>query len=199
MKEVKEGKIKKVVKCIEKIPLTNIDIKKYFSNADIYKYDDLRYTQDLDELFKNNNYFFILYLVGEQNYGHWCLFIKINENVVEFFSSYGDKCDSQLKYNSKELNQKLKQQPYLTQLVKKSKYKLVNNKKKFQKEDTSGDVSTCGRHCCFRLKAFLNNNMNINTYCKFMEILKEKMIMDYDKIVSLLINKIDQEFYKSVS
>jgi hypothetical protein len=55
------------------------------------------------------------------------------------------------------------------------------------KRDT--DISTCGRHDCFRLYTILKYDMDLNTYYNMMVDLKKKTGMNYDEIVSEYIPK----------
>lgn len=102
----------------------------------------------------------VLLYVTHDNYGHWCCVFKINDNTVEFFDSYGRIVDDMIgKINKAIENQNHERLPYLSKLMKESRYNLEYNDYKLQKKDSN--VTTCGRHVICRL---ICRDMNIDEY-----------------------------------
>ena len=164
------------------------DIKTYFPNSKILTNEEIGDYNSIDELMPNNpDWIFILYQQSP-NYGHWCLLTKKN-NMLNYFDSYGGNIDDPLNWISKEKQEKLNEKPYLTELIKKSNYDCEYNGIDFQSEKNS-KISTCGRHCCLRLKTLLNNDLDLDSHIDLMKGIKGKTKMTYDEIVSDLINKI---------
>ena len=131
----------------EKYELTGEDIKKFIPDCLIIAYHNLKNYNSIDEIFNKYNTLFLLYETKE-NYGHWCVLNRINNNTIEFFDPYGYKLDQELKYSNYNLNDK--GAPHLTDLFNNSNYKVYSNIYKFQKEKK--DVNTCARHCIVRTK-----------------------------------------------
>ncbi len=171
---------------IENTPMSDSDIKKYFKDATIYKYNELVDFQDIDELFENTPYFFLLYL-DSKNSGHWCVCAQDKENnTLYMFDSYGYKPDDELSFvGCKERKQLGTTHTYLTNLFNKSKYTVFYNNFDYQGKTSQ----TCGRHCCFFLLNHLNNNMDLEDYYKYMKKIHEKTKYTYDEIVSKYITK----------
>jgi len=165
------------------------DIQYYFPNARIMTVPELKkYNTIYDLMPKNKDYIFLLY-EHKKNYGHWTLLIR-NNNNLEYFDSYGGKVDNPVSWISKELQNKLDVKPYLTQLIDNTpNLKVEYNGFDFQNKKDY-DISTCGRHCCLRLKTFLQNNFNLDDYIDFMKQIKKKTKLNYDDIVSEIISKI---------
>lgn len=168
------------------VPMSDSDIKKYFPNNKIYKYNELAQFNNIDQLLpKNKDGVFILYQ-DSPNSGHWCLVTKYNDHI-EMFDSYGQKnIDDELLWISKDERRKLKtNKPHLTRLLNNCPYKVIFNGFKYQQQDN--DIMTCGRHCCMRLLALLKGGINLQDYHKGMNKLKNKSKMTFDEIVSNII------------
>ena len=172
---------------IEVKPMTDADIKHYFPKSKILTNEEIGNYNSIDELLPNNtDWVFILYQQSP-NYGHWCLLTKKN-NMLNYFDSYGGNIDDPLNWISKEKRNKLNEEPYLTELINNSNYDCEYNGVDFQSENSK--ISTCGRHCCLRLKTLLNNDLDMDEYIDLMKGMKKRTKMTYDEIVSDLINKI---------
>lgn len=173
---------------IEKSSLSDADINYYFPKACIISYNELKNYYTINMLLpKKTDYIFLLFRQTE-NSGHWCLLSRHN-NLIEFFDSYGNTPAKILEW-TKDINESLDQSiPYLDILLKKSKIKVVYNPIDYQNEKDNS-ISTCGRHCCFRLYTILKYDMNLNDYYDMMKALKKKTKKDYDEIVSLYLQRI---------
>lgn len=178
----------KEVDKIEYKPMSDSDIDYYFPESKILTNEEIGKFNTIDELLPNKtDWVFILYQQSP-NYGHWCLLTKKN-NILNFFDSYGGDVDNPIKWISKSKQRELNEKPFLTNLINKSKYKYVYNGIDFQ-NNKNNKISTCGRHCCLRLKTLLYNNLDMDDYIDLMNGIKDKTKMTFDEIVSDLINKI---------
>jgi len=146
-------------------PISTVDIRNIL-NTPVFQYDDLKNLNSIDDVLPREKDAVILYVRNENsNIGHWTVLSRIGD-VVEYFDSYGE-----MPQNKDVIN-----------LVRKSGYKLIINKKRFQKLQM-----TCGFHCIFRVFCLLYKNMNLNDYINFM-----KTPTDHDRAVifyiSMLVN-----------
>jgi hypothetical protein len=142
----------------------------------IILYSDIHKFKSIDQLLKPYNNAVILYQT-KPNYGHWVLLMK-KGNVIEFFDSYGLFIDEQLNFISKEFKKVSHQDfPYLSNLLLKSKYKIIYNPVRLQKTDN--DISSCGRHVCLRL---ILKDLSLKDYIKMIKHNK----YDPDSLVTYL-------------
>lgn len=165
------------------------DINYYFPNSKFITYPDLKKYKNMEELLPNDkSYIFLLYL-NKKNSGHWCL-LTHNNNCYEFFCSYGSSPSTPLKWLDADRRKELKQDiPYLDFLLSNTKKNVIYNPIDYQ-NNKDLQISTCGRHDCFRLMCIIKYNLPLTKYYDLMKHLKLKMNMSYDEIVSELINKI---------
>lgn len=180
-------KEKEVLEEIVDKPMGDDTIKEIFPKAKIIMYPDLKNYKNIDEILPHvKSYAIILYL-NSPNSGHWTAIMKPKDNTYEFFDSYGGEIDKSLSWISKEENKNLGiSAPYLTNLFKNSGGDVVWNKTPFQGK--GGDISTCGRHACFRIQCMKNKNMSIGQYTKMMKNVKNKMNKNFDELVSIMIS-----------
>jgi hypothetical protein len=173
---------------IELNSMSDDDINFYFPRARILVYNELKkYDTIISLLPKKTDYIFLLFRQTE-NSGHWCLLTRHN-NLIEFFDSYGNKSNKILEWTT-DINESLGQSiPYLEILFNQSQIKVVYNPIDYQNKKNY-DISTCGRHCCFRLYTILKYDMNLNDYYDMMKALKKKTKKNYDEIVSLYLQKL---------
>jgi hypothetical protein len=167
-------------------PMSDLDIKKYFPNAKIIKYNELAKYNHINEILPNNkSYAFLLYLTDGPASGHWVLISK-NNNAIEIFDSYGMKNpDDELLWITKEERRALKtNKPHLTRLLNDCNDKVIFNGYRYQL--LQNDSQTCGRHCVNRLNCIMNN-LCLMKYYKFMKNIKNHTGLDYDEIVSQII------------
>ena len=144
--------------------------------TNIYKYRDLKNISSIDELLDPYDSAVILY-ESITNYGHWTCLIKRDNNILEFFDSYGIFPDQELNNIDKDFrtvnNMKI---PYLSYLLIKSPYELQYNNYMFQAK--SKNISTCGRWVGYRIL-----KKNISTE-EFKNIFDDK-ILKPDEIICL--------------
>lgn len=178
----------------EEIPefTSDTDLEKYFGkrwrNTRVHTYADLDKFQSIDKLLPKKKDFSILLVENSPNSGHWVALLKYGD-TVEFFNSYGASPGYEVRQISSHENKMLDQSPkditgLLDTALSQGK-KVIYNKKKFQK--MAGDVNTCGKHTILRCIMLKDYNMNLEEYQDYIERMKKKYKMDYDHLVSLLI------------
>lgn len=122
-------------------PLTGQDLKRMTKNkATVMPYDDLKNVTDIDQIFKTQCVIILLNIEGSgQPVGHWVLMID-KGNEIEHFDSYGLNIDEELA--------KTHEAPYLSNLVGKSRRRVLQSSRQYQR--MKEDVDTCGRWCVLR-------------------------------------------------
>lgn len=157
-------------------------------SVDIITYDKLGTFKRLDDVFKKSNNVVILFRF-EPHAGHWVLLMKHNENLVEYFDSYG-KIDFNL-LNEKNLNKELGQyQTYLSELLlhwkdQNKKNKVDYNQIRFQDLKKGFQTSTCGRYVIYRIR---NRDVPLKDFQKLFNLAKKKKI-NLDELVIKLTNE----------
>ena len=179
----------KEVEQLEYEPMGDDDIRHYYPNSRIVTYPELKKYKTMEQLLpKDKDYIFLLFL-STPNSGHWCL-LSNNNNVYEFFCSYGSSPSTPLRWLDSNKRKELGQQiPYLDNLLSRTNKDVIYNPIDYQ-NNRDLEVSTCGRHDCFRLMTILKHNMSLTKYYEIMKNLKSKLNMTYDEIVSDYINKL---------
>ena len=137
-------------------PLNSYEIQKLNPDAVIYKYTELYQFDKIEELFKNTRKVIILYLLMNENVGHWtCLFL--NQDGINFFDPYGVMPDFELELLSKDKRKYLNQEEdYLNDHLLKG-FKVIYNNITYQREKTA----TCG---CFVSHRLYYSNLNDPQY-----------------------------------
>ena len=155
-------------------PMGDNTIREILPKCPIVLYNELKKYPHINQLLpKVGSYAIILYQDSPHS-GHWTAVLRPTDNQIEYFDSYGKCPDEPLSWSSPEKQNQLGiHAPYLSNLLKASGKKLVWNKKKFQK-DNDPEISTCGRHCCFRIQMMKNRGYNIHQYQKMLEAVKNK-------------------------
>ena len=124
--------------------VTSTDLKAIFKNCKIVKYADLDNYKDIYQLLPNRMDFVFLLTESEKNSGHWTLLIR-DDNVFEYFDSYGRSPKNILDYIPKYMNKILGNdfKEDLGKMLKSIKPtdKFIYNKTKFQKEQEG--INTC--------------------------------------------------------
>lgn len=182
-------------KILTKKPMSDSDIRYYFPNAKIKNTSELAKYDTIEQLFPNKklDYMFLLYRQSPY-YGHWCLLVR-RGNRLSWFDPYGIKYDTELKWVSLRKRISLGEMPYITKLLSEANsrgYTIDWNPFDFQSKKIDG-MSTCGRHCCFRLQTIIDYNMDIQDYIKLMKYLKRKSGESFDEIVADLINHVSYD------
>jgi hypothetical protein len=149
--------IKNLIKNAEKLELTGEQMELITEGkCRVIAYEELGSCNTIDECFKGKEGLIVLYQKTRKN-GHWILLFKENANTLNFFDPYNFQMDEELKFSDYNLSvHNGVKTPHLTTLIKKSNYKLNQNKTRFQK--MANDINTCGRHVCvrFRMRSYSN-------------------------------------------
>ena len=181
---MKKSKNKRL-ELISKEPMSNHLIEKYLDNrANIKAVCDLDNYNDLDDIFEGEDHIILLIEHTKKNNGHWVCMFK-NPTGIYYHNSYGKNILEELK----DANYRKFQSDHLLDLVNQSNKDIYYNDVPYQSNDFS--IATCGRHAL--LPVVLNKlipNFTLKEYHKIMREAKKKYNMDYDKIVSHLIDKI---------
>ena len=131
--------------------LSDDDIRKIIPTLKIVSYPDLLKYDNIDDALDEKGRLMILYLTENEHEGHWiCLLKSKDGKKIEFFDPYSGKPDSQSDWLSKSKLKRFRQDTdHLTELLRKSPYKVVYNRFPFQSEDEG--INTCGRWAATRL------------------------------------------------
>ena len=177
---------------IKSEPMGDDDILKYFPNAKILKYSELKNYNDITQLLpKNKSFFFLLYEHAPNN-GHWIAVLRYRDDddgkdTIEYFCSYGTKIDEPLTWTSLDRRIQLGQdKPLLSMLLDKSPFKIVYNKVQYQSKKSG--VATCGAYDTLRVGEMLRHNTNLREFNEMLEEVKKATGMSYDAIVSNLVS-----------
>ncbi len=122
-----------------------------YGNTKIYVLDQLKKYKNVDDLFGDKDNCVILIPYKSNNIGHWVCLIKRDNDVIEFFDSYGNKPI----YESRKI---------ILDYLMKSPYEIRYNHHKLQKFG-----STCGRWVILRILFSDKNedefkNLNLNDF-----------------------------------
>lgn len=132
-------------------PLDGLEIHLLNPDTKILRYTELYNYANIEEVFGRGSKVIILYLIQNQNSGHWVCLFK-NKKGINFFDSYGVRPDYELEMLSNTQRQNLnEQQDYLRYLLR-GKHVTYNNIT-YQKDHTA----TCG---CFVTHRLHNSNLN---------------------------------------
>jgi hypothetical protein len=146
----------------------------------VITYDKLKNYKTIDEALGPYGKLVILYLTSD-DYGHFVCIWKFNKEIIQFFDSYGDMVDRQLKYIPKYFIKESGQSfPMLSLLLLKSNYEVRYNSFKLQQDKTT----TCGRWCVYRLI-----KCNLNEY-EFYDIFKNNKLKP-DLLITYLTKNIE--------
>jgi hypothetical protein len=172
--------------------ITDVDIKEYFDDdVKVVTYSDLKKYDTIDQLLPKEKSCVILLIEWDQNIGHFVLLLKYisnNEQVIEYFNSYGEDVSFEVKNMDKNKRIELDQTNlYLNKLFDKAlrTHNIIYNKVQFQSYQSG--VATCGRHSMFRCLMLQDFDLNLSSYITFMKKLKKKTGLSYDEIVAVFI------------
>jgi hypothetical protein len=196
MKKIK-SKNQNIEETIEH-PMDDSEIKKYLGeNVKIIKFNDLSKYKSIEEILPKPLDYAIILFLHTPNSGHWTALSRYSTNpknkndkehdVIEYFDSYGGKISNPLNWLSKEENEKLGiTDDYLRNLLDKTDMTVIYNDIKFQKHDKNNPINTCGRFCCYRILQLLNGK-TLPVFYEFLKKAKQENKMDYDELISHLI------------
>jgi hypothetical protein len=174
--------------------ISNTDFESYFGAGSlstyIVKYGDIDDYKTIRKLLPKKKDFRIILLESELNSGHWVVLLR-DGMTIEYFNSYGLKPSKELEYNSDLVNQQLDQDTkHLDILFKKalkSGFKIVYNKRRFQK--MTDEVATCGKHVILRIIMFTEHGLDLRKYTSFFDRLSKEMDLPNDLLVTFVVRK----------
>jgi len=173
---------------IEETCMSNTDINKYFPGVKTVSYCDLVNVKDIYDLLPHPGSFFFLLYQSSANCGHWVALMR-SHKVIEYFDSYGGAIDSPLDWLTARQNKALGiVNPYLSDLLLNSGRKLDIEWNGLCFQSSNSGVSTCGRHCCLRIKKFLEG-YNLEQYIRLLQVTKKLIKCSFDEIVSGMITE----------
>lgn len=154
----------------------------------IVQYKDLYEYQSLGELMQNSSLSILIILINTSpnNTGHWTCLIRQN-NLLTYFDSYGKKVDQELKYISNQNRIVLNEtKPYLTNLIKQSGLKLIQNTNEYQ--SYAPNINTCGKYVTFVSNSIIKG-MNLKEIQNLLAEIHHDRKESYDEIVNHFYNK----------
>lgn len=162
-------------------PLGDDDINNFYNskiilNSDIEKYNNI------DEILPNNPDYVIILFRSSKNQGHWVLLSKYDNNI-EYFDSYGYDISYPINWINDDIKKELNEYDFLTDLLKKSNYKIIVNKYAFQDRNNL-NIATCGRWCLIRALTIMKKKLSLTDFTKIMKYIKNKSKLSYDNIIS---------------
>jgi hypothetical protein len=163
--------------------LSSSDIMDKMNNqTKIIQYGDLSKYSSIDEVFCPFKYVFILYCTKPQE-GHWTVLLRLPNNDIEFFDSYGsDDVDSELSFIPMDYRKHSNQlHKTLSKLLKDSPYRIHYNDHPMQQFKRG--INTCGRHCLVRC---FNSDKNIDDYYKAVKYNARKDKISDDQLITNL-------------
>ena len=168
--------------------VTSTDLQAIFKNCKIVKYADLDNYKDIYQLLPNRMDFVFLLTESEKNSGHWTLLIR-DDDIFEYFDSYGTSPKRILDYIPNYMNKKLGNdfKEDIGKMIKsiKSSDKFIYNMTKFQKEQEG--INTCGRWVIARLALFLSDSLDLKEFTKLMKTKAKQLKMTLDEFITFLV------------
>ena len=155
-------------------------LKKHKIACKVITYNKVKNFKTIDQMLGKDGCCVLLYL-SKEGYGHYVSVFKRGKSIIEVFDSYKDmKPDQELKYVSKEENEKFHQDnPYLTALLYTSGKQIHYNNYAMQKMDNN--ISTCGRWAIVRI---LHRDKSIDAFNKWIKSECAKWKMTPDELVT---------------
>ena len=158
------------------------DIKYYLPDSRLMMFKELKDIDDIEILLpSHNSYFILLYPTISETNGHWVVLTRFND-VIEYLDSYGLLPDIPLKWYNEKI------EPYLTNLLNKTKLEVVYNTIDFQ-DKKDDKMATCGAFVVFRVLTMLELKANLEQNNALLKKLKKDSNgKSYDDIVVEYIN-----------
>ena len=169
--------------------VSSTNLQSIFKNCKIIKYADLDNYDDIYMLLPNRMDFSFILTESELNSGHWTLLIR-DDNMFEYFDSYGTRPKNILDYIPTFMNKRLGNNynediGMMIKSIKKTD-KFIYNKIKFQKEQEG--INTCGRWVIARLSLFLSDDLDLNQFSKLIKIKSKQLKMRNDEFITFLVS-----------
>lgn len=171
-------------------PMGDDDIRKYFPNAKILKYSELKNYSNITELLPKPKTFFFLLYERTPNVGHWVVVLRYKDNgidTIEFFCSYGSKIDAPLSWTPIGMRIQLgADKPYLSMLLDKSPFRVIYNPVQYQSKRSK--IATCGAYDTLRVAELMRHNTTLDEFTEMLKDVKEATGLNYDEIVANLVD-----------
>jgi hypothetical protein len=186
--------IKMSIKSIIETPLDDADIRKYIPNVKILTYSQLKQYKTIDRLLTPFNPYCILLYESSPNNGHWVCILryrpeKNEDEVIEYFDSYGNEPDEPLTWIDNQTRDELGyDECYLTDMFDDTPKEVIYNDYKYQREKK--DINNCGRYCVLRILLNKKRGYDLEQFNKFMSELKDDWKENYDVVVSRIIDMV---------
>lgn len=167
---------------IKAYALSNDDINTILEpDTKIFTYPEFASMTSIDEAFDKLGRCVFLFLTTSSTSGHWvCMFKR--KDMIEYFSSYGDKPEAERNWLSQEQLDDLGQdEPYLMNLLKQSRCRVFYSTHEYQSDRQ--DINSCGRWCVARL--ICKDISNQQFYNLVKEQMKERGLTKPDDWVAL--------------
>ena len=170
------------MKQIKFISMDDGDIKHYLPDSRLMMFKELKGIDEIEKLLpSHNSYFILLYPTISETNGHWVVLTRYND-IIEYLDSYGLLPDIPLKWYHEKI------EPYLTNLLNKTKLEVVYNTIDFQ-DKKDDKMATCGAFVVFRVLTMLELNANLEQNNALLKKLKKDSNgKSYDDIVVEYIN-----------
>ncbi len=173
--------------------MTNSDLKRFLGDYAVNNtitYSELKQYKDLTELLPDHHDYKIILIEYEKNEGHWICIMKHNK-VIEIFNSFGTHHGDDDFVDTESINYYLGQSyNFLNIFIEKELddgiFNIIYNKTKFQEKSIK--VNTCGRHVVNRLICLIHYDMALKDYIQFMKKSSKETKLNYDELVSAIIN-----------
>jgi hypothetical protein len=150
---------------VKEYALSNDDIQRILEpDTKIFAYPKFAEMKHIDEAFDPLGRCIFLFLTKSPTSGHWLTMFK-RDGHIEYFDSYGEKPEEQREWITQEMLDELGEgQPYLMDLLKRSRVKVYYNTYAYQKD--KDDINTCGRWAVARLMCMDMSNLQFYNLVK---------------------------------
>lgn len=179
----------KTVSDLSKVPMSDIDIKKYLPNTRIITYADLAKAESIIDILPKKKDAVVLLFERKPDLGHWIALIR-EDKLILFFDPYGYRVDKFLQFTPENLRKELNQDiPHLTLLLNKAVdegAKVIFNGFEFQNR-AKMSTATCGRWVISIINYFASRKMP--TLEKFKDLIL-KLSKSHGLALDLLISKL---------
>ncbi len=162
---------------IESLPFSEKDILTVADRkANLVLYPEIAKYRSISQLLGKHKACIILYITrsnADSIYGHWTCIFQVGPNLLEWFDPYAYSIDSEMSFCHP------KYPLYLSDLILKSSFNIVENRYQLQNRNNS-NMSTCGRHVAMRLQF---RNLPIKSYAQLLSSVKG---LSPDDVVTML-------------
>jgi hypothetical protein len=181
--------VESLVNYFKSKPLSGDSIKEAINKYPIL-YSELKNYNSIDDVLGNEGYAILMYEVSRYS-GHYVSIFKDSKGNINFQDPYGFPVDVPINNNMVPFDKPLPR--YLTLLLSKSKYNVIQNTFDYQSKQST--VQDCGRHSICRIKL---RHLSNEQYKRLL-INSSIPFLNCDNIVTLMtllvLNKNVNQFY----